>query len=176
MLLILVYIFYHYVFVVEQLFSIKLVNFLNFLYYSYSIFFITYLGHTFLLRFGCSDFALALTWVVGRYSGILQHSVTLYQRRSSQIWYSLLGSVSTYWAKLRRVYFRFRISGQPLIKRNYHNSRTSDHIDIKLRPVTKLDNRNKTTSKKIDGVCRKIVTLLPFFNLQRIRSNLAKKR
>ena len=76
MLLILVYIFYHYVFVVEQLFSIKLVNFLNFLYYS--IFFVTYLGHTFLLRVGCSDFALALTWVVGRYSAILQHSVTLY--------------------------------------------------------------------------------------------------
>ena len=46
MLLILVYIFYYYVFVVEQLFSIKLVNFLNFLYYS--IFFVTYLGHTFL--------------------------------------------------------------------------------------------------------------------------------
>ena len=174
MLLILVYIFYYYVFVVEQLFSIKLVNFLNFLYYS--IFFVTYLGHTFLQRVGRSDFALALTWVVGRYSGILQHSVTLYQRRSSQIWYSLLGSVSRYWAKLRPVYFRFRISGQqPLIKRPCHNSRTSDHIEIKLRPVTKLDNRNKTTSKKIDGVCRKIVALLPFFNLQRIRSNLAKK-
>ena len=31
-----------------------------------------------------------------------------------------------------------------------HNSRTSDDIDIKLGPVTKLDKRNKTTSKKVD--------------------------
>ena len=33
----------------------------------------------------------------------------------------------------------FRISGQSLIKENCHNSRTSDDIDMKLRPVTKLD-------------------------------------
>ena len=44
----------------------------------------------------------------------------------------------------------FRISGQSLIKKNCHNSRTSDGIDMKLGPVTKLDKRNKTTSKKID--------------------------
>ena len=44
----------------------------------------------------------------------------------------------------------FRISGQSLIKENCHNSRTSDDIDMKLRPVTKLDKRNKTTSKKFD--------------------------
>ena len=44
----------------------------------------------------------------------------------------------------------FRISGQSLIKENCHNSRTSDDIDMKLGPVTKLDKRNKTTSKKID--------------------------
>ena len=46
--------------------------------------------------------------------------------------------------------FDFRISGQSLIKENCHNSRTSDNIDMKLGPVTKLDKRNKTTSKKID--------------------------
>ena len=40
----------------------------------------------------------------------------------------------------------FRISGQSLIKENCHNSRTSDDIDMKLEPVTKLDKRNKTTS------------------------------
>ena len=40
----------------------------------------------------------------------------------------------------------FQISGQSLIKET-HNSRTSDNIDMKLRPVTKLDNRNKTPSK-----------------------------
>ena len=37
-----------------------------------------------------------------------------------------------------------------LIKENCHNSRTSDDIDMKLGPVTKLDKRNKTTSKKFD--------------------------
>ena len=42
----------------------------------------------------------------------------------------------------------FRISGQSLIKENCHNSRTSDDIDMKFGPVTKLDKRNKTTSKK----------------------------
>ena len=33
----------------------------------------------------------------------------------------------------------FQISGQSLIKGNCHNSRTSDDIDTKPRPVTKLD-------------------------------------
>ena len=42
----------------------------------------------------------------------------------------------------------FRISGQSLIKVNCHNSRTSDDIDMKLGPVTKLDKRNKITSQK----------------------------
>ena len=44
----------------------------------------------------------------------------------------------------------FRISGQSLIKENFPNSRTSDDIDIKFGPVTKIDKRNKTASKKID--------------------------
>ena len=43
----------------------------------------------------------------------------------------------------------FRISGQSLIKKNCHNSRTSDHIGMKLGPVTKIDKRNKIISKKI---------------------------
>ena len=35
---------------------------------------------------------------------------------------------------------------------------------MKLGPVTKIDKRNKATSKKIvDDVCRKIVTSLLFF-------------
>ena len=42
-----------------------------------------------------------------------------------------------------------RISDQSLIKENCHNSRTSDDIDMKLGPVTKIDKRNKTMSKKI---------------------------
>ena len=44
----------------------------------------------------------------------------------------------------------FWISGQSLIKKFCHNSRTSDDIDMKFGPVTKLDKRNKTTSKKFD--------------------------
>ena len=44
----------------------------------------------------------------------------------------------------------FLISGQSLIKENYQDSRTSDDIDMKLGSVTKLDKRNKRTSKKID--------------------------
>ena len=43
----------------------------------------------------------------------------------------------------------FRISGQSLTKETCHNSGTSDNIDMKLGPVTKLDKRKKTTSKKI---------------------------
>ena len=41
------------------------------------------------------------------------------------------------------------ISGQSLIKENCHNFRTSDDIDMKLGAVTKLEKRNKTTSKTI---------------------------
>ena len=33
---------------------------------------------------------------------------------------------------------------------NCHNSRTSDNIDMKLRPIAKLDNRNKQLSKIFD--------------------------
>ena len=47
----------------------------------------------------------------------------------------------------------FPISGflvKSLIKENCHNSRTSDDIDRKLGPVTKLYKNNKTTSKKFE--------------------------
>ena len=45
----------------------------------------------------------------------------------------------------------FQISGQYFVKRNCHNSRTSDNIDMKLEPVTKLDKKNKNNNKKIDN-------------------------
>ena len=48
----------------------------------------------------------------------------------------------------------FWISGQSLIKGNCHNSRTSDGIDMKLGPVTKLDKGNKTKPKKFDHEVR----------------------
>ena len=38
----------------------------------------------------------------------------------------------------------FWISGQSFVQKNYH-------IDIKLRPVTKLDKRNTATSKNYDN-------------------------
>ena len=44
----------------------------------------------------------------------------------------------------------FRISGQLLRRENCLNSRNSDDIDMKLGPVTNIDKRNKTTSKKFD--------------------------
>ena len=43
-----------------------------------------------------------------------------------------------------------RISGQSLIKKNCHNSSTSDDIDINLGPVTKLDKRKKLASNIFD--------------------------
>ena len=43
----------------------------------------------------------------------------------------------------------FGISDQSLINKNCHNSRTSNHIDMKLGPLTKLNKRNTTTSKKL---------------------------
>ena len=58
----------------------------------------------------------------------------------------------------------FWISGQSVIKENCHNSRTNDNIDMKLGPITKLDKRNKTTSKNLMMTsCRKIVTSWSFF-------------
>ena len=42
------------------------------------------------------------------------------------------------------------LPGQPLIKENCHNSRTSQDIEMKLGPVTKLDKRNKITPKHFD--------------------------
>ena len=45
---------------------------------------------------------------------------------------------------------KFQNSGQFFINKNYHNSRTSPDIGMKLGAVTKLDKRNTATSKKID--------------------------
>ena len=102
------------------------------------------------------------------------HSVTFYQTHSCQIWYFLLPQSPDIKQNSDGVISDFRISGQSLVKRNCHNSRASD-IDMKLGPVTKLDKRNKITSKKLTMTsCRKIVTSLPFFqftaNLEQSRS------
>ena len=36
------------------------------------------------------------------------------------------------------------------MKENFQNSRTSNDIDMKVGPVTKVDKRNKTKSQKFD--------------------------
>ena len=64
--------------------------------------------------------------------------------------------------------FKFGIPCWPqspdIEKRNCHKSRNSDETDMKLGLVTKLDNRNKTMSKKLTmTACQKIVTSLLFF-------------
>ena len=43
------------------------------------------------------------------------------------------------------------VSGASLTKVNCHNSRTSDVTDMKFRPVTTIDKRNKAASKKLDN-------------------------
>ena len=62
----------------------------------------------------------------------------------------------------------FLVSGQFLIKENRHNSRTNDDIDMKLAPVTRVDKRNKTTSKKFDddGMSRNcdIITIFSIYS------------
>ena len=49
---------------------------------------------------------------------------------------------------LNRGISHFQTSGQSLTKKNNHNSRTSDDIDMKVGPVTKPDKGKITTSKK----------------------------
>ena len=45
------------------------------------------------------------------------------------------------------------------MKENCHNSKTSDDVDMKLGPVSKLDERNKKKSRKFDSdVMSKIMT------------------
>ena len=44
----------------------------------------------------------------------------------------------------------FRISGQSITNKNCHNSTTSNVIDMKLGPATKLDKKYKGTSKKLN--------------------------
>ena len=45
--------------------------------------------------------------------------------------------------------FDFWLSGESLLKENWHNSRTSDDVDMKLDPVTKLHKGNKKREKSL---------------------------
>ena len=73
--------------------------------------------------------------------GILQHSVTFHLRHSCQIWCPNLMQSSDIRQNSDKSISYFR--SIPC-----HNCRTSNDIDMKLGPVTKLDNKNMTTSKK----------------------------
>lgn len=53
---------------------------------------------------------------------------------------------------------------ESLINQSSHNSRTNHDIDMKLRPLTKFDERNMATSKKLTMTsCWQMVTSLSFF-------------
>ena len=54
-----------------------------------------------------------------------------------------------------------QISGQFLIIENCHNSETSDDIDMKLGPVSKLDNRNRMTTKNVASC--DVVVIFPIY-------------
>ena len=44
------------------------------------------------------------------------------------------------------------------MKENCHNSRTSNDIDVKRGPVTKLEKKNTSISKSGDGLITEFVT------------------
>ena len=61
-------------------------------------------------------------------------------------------------------YFRFPDYWFITYKKNSHNSRTSNGFGIKLGLATKIDKRNKTTSKILMmASCQEIVMPLLFF-------------
>ena len=97
---------------------------------------------------------------------MLQHSVTFYQRHSCQIWYPNLPQTTGIGQNSDGGISDIQISGQSLIKENCHNSRTSDDIDIKIRPVTTLEKKNMATSKNWTITsCQQIVTSLFFLRI-----------
>ena len=69
----------------------------------------------------------------------------------------------------------FGISDQSLINKNCHNSRTSNHIDIKLGPLAKLNKRNKTSQKLHNDVmsinCDVIIIFLIYGQFGAIRKS-----
>ena len=74
----------------------------------------------------------------------------------------------------------FRISRflvKSLTNRKCHNSRTSNDIDVKLGPVTKIDKRNTATSKYLTmNLCRQVMRPSSFFcfmiNLEQYRTRI----
>ena len=83
--------------------------------------------------------------------GGFQDLGTFHQKHPFQIQCPLPTPVSRYYAKLRRGVSNFQISGQSLTKVICHNSRTSNDIDMKFGPLTKIEKRNKTVSKILEN-------------------------
>ena len=80
---------------------------------------------------------------------ILQQSVTFYKRHLRQIQFLNLPQSPDTGENSDESMSDFRISGQSLINKNRHNSGTSNSIDMKLGPVTKLCKRNKEAGKNL---------------------------
>ena len=65
-----------------------------------------------------------------------------------------------------RVISNLQISVQSFIKENYHNSRTSHDIDMKLETVTKLDKRKHGNVKKFgDNIMSTNCDFIVFFSI-----------
>ena len=79
--------------------------------------------------------------------GILQHSETLNYRHLCHIGIHNQPQSADIEQNSDEGISDFRFSAQSL---KNENSRTSNYIDIKLGPVTKLDNRNTATSKNLN--------------------------
>ena len=78
----------------------------------------------------------------------MQHSVTFHLRHSCHIWYSNLLQSRYIRQNSDRCISDFWISGQSLVKKNCHKSRTSNDNDMKLGP--NLGKRNTEMSKYIN--------------------------
>ena len=71
-----------------------------------------------------------------------------------------------YWAKLRQGYFRFPDFWSIPYKRKLSKLQNQLWYSHEIGPVTALDKKNKTMSKKFDEKYRKIVTSLSFFQFK----------
>ena len=90
---------------------------------------------------------------------LLKHQIKLKPNLGGKRFYPLQNLINFYYylnkLLIRDVPGKFGIPDLPqspdirqfLRNKNCHNSRTSNDVDMKLEPVTKLDKRNTTTSK-----------------------------
>ena len=104
----------------------------------------------------------------------MQYSVKFHWRDLCKIWYPYSPQSPDIGQNSDGGISDFRISGPSLVKENCHNSRTRNDIDMKVGPITKLDQRNTTTSERFDDDfmsenCDVIVIFAVFDQLVAIR-------